>query len=66
MKQLTPVKAIRLKCVDCCAGQLNEVKLCTVEDCPLFPYRMGKRPKKPHFYTQRIRKKAIPKETSNE
>lgn len=44
MKILRPLKAIRAKCLDCCGGSANEVKLCEIEDCPLFPYRFGKRP----------------------
>jgi hypothetical protein len=43
-KRLTPVKAIRAKCLDCCCGQAKEVRLCPVEDCPLYLYRMGKNP----------------------
>ena len=39
-----PVKAIREKCLDCCCGQVNEVKLCTVERCALWPFRFGKNP----------------------
>lgn len=42
---MTPVKAIRAKCLDCCCGQLAEVRLCPSDNCPLWPYRMGKRPK---------------------
>lgn len=45
MKVLTPIKAIRSKCIECCCSQRNEVRLCTIPDCPLFPYRMGHRPK---------------------
>jgi len=45
MKHLTPVKAIRAKCIDCCANQLAEVRRCHLTDCPIHPYRMGKRPK---------------------
>ena len=45
MKRLTPVKAIRAKCLDCCCEQVSEVRECTIKDCALFPYRMGKRPK---------------------
>lgn len=45
MTKLTPMKAIRAKCLDCCCGQSKEVRLCTAEKCPLYPYRMGKRPK---------------------
>lgn len=44
MKNLTPMRAIRKKCLDCCAFQPKEVTLCTAEKCPLYPYRMGKRP----------------------
>lgn len=43
-KVLTPIKAIRAKCLDCSAGQKKEVRLCPVVDCSLYPYRMGKRP----------------------
>ncbi len=39
-----PVKAIREKCLDCCCGQANEVKLCTIERCALWPFRFGKNP----------------------
>ena len=41
---MTPMKAIRMKCLDCCCGSTNEVKLCTCVDCTLFPFRFGKRP----------------------
>ena len=43
--RLTPMKVIRLKCLDCCAGQVAEVRRCGLENCPLHPYRFGKRPK---------------------
>ena len=39
---MTPLKAIRAKCLDCCAGEANEVKLCEIESCSLWPYRFGK------------------------
>lgn len=45
MKVLTPMKAIRAKCLDCCCGSSVEVKLCPVRNCPLFSYRFGHRPK---------------------
>lgn len=41
---LTPMKAIRAKCLDCSCGSANEVKLCPITACPLFPYRFGKNP----------------------
>ena len=40
----TPVKAIRKKCIDCCNGQYEEIRNCTVINCALYPYRMGRRP----------------------
>ena len=43
-KSLTPVKAIRAKCLDCCYDQPSEVKLCPCGDCPLYSYRLGKNP----------------------
>lgn len=42
---LTPIKAIRAKCLDCCCGSTAEVRRCPAEKCALHPYRMGKRPK---------------------
>ena len=45
MKVLTPIKAIRAHCVECSGGQRAEVRFCTIQNCPLWPYRMGHRPK---------------------
>lgn len=42
---LTPIKAIRAKCLDCCCDSRTAVRFCSVENCPLYPYRMGHRPK---------------------
>ena len=42
---LTPIKAIRAKCLECSCGQTKEVRLCTIKNCALHPYRMGHRPK---------------------
>ncbi|MBN1501949.1 hypothetical protein JW930_00255 [Candidatus Woesearchaeota archaeon] len=44
MKPTTPMKAIRLKCVDCCAGQSLEIKACPCIDCSLWRYRLGRNP----------------------
>ena len=48
MKKLvnTPIKSIREKCLDCTAGSRKEIRLCTVVQCALYPYRFGKRPSK--------------------
>ena len=45
LKVYMPVKAIRKFCLECSCGQMNEVKYCTRNRCPLFPYRFGHRPK---------------------
>ena len=42
MERLTRTKAIRMKCLDCCADQLAEVRKCPATNCPLWRYRMGR------------------------
>ena len=43
-KARTPIKAIRDKCLDCTCGQIKAVRECMIQACPLWPYRMGRRP----------------------
>lgn len=43
-KRLTPMKAIRKKCLDCSNGQFNKVKGCPIEKCPLYYFRLGHNP----------------------
>lgn len=45
---MTPIQAIKAKCLDCCCGQRNEVKVCPVTDCSLHPFRLGKNPNITH------------------
>ena len=45
MKNLTPIKAIRKRCLDCSGFSPKEVANCEEKDCPLWEYRFGKRPK---------------------
>ena len=40
----TPTEAARAKCLDCCGGQLREVRFCLALTCPLWPFRMGTDP----------------------
>lgn len=40
----SPAKAIRAYCLECCLESPTEVKLCTAEECPLWPFRFGKNP----------------------
>ena len=39
---LTPRKAIRYRCLDCCCFDTTEVRECAAYDCPLWSYRMGR------------------------
>lgn len=57
-KKLTPIKAIRKKCLEC-SGCPSEVKFCTSENCPLFCYRMGKRPKNTSQITKQVEKPIV-------
>ncbi len=44
-KIMTPLRAIRLKCLWCCLDQSKEVRLCPSENsCALWSYRFGKLP----------------------
>lgn len=41
---MTPLKAIRARCLDCSGGSFAEVRECSFDDCPLYEYRLGHRP----------------------
>ena len=43
-KPMSPMQAIRRKCLDCSAGQIVEVKLCEAVTCSLWPFRAGRHP----------------------
>jgi len=42
MERISRSKAIRLKCIDCCCGNMAEVRRCPSTNCSLWRYRMGK------------------------
>ena len=64
-KPQSPIKAIRAKCLDCCCGSANEVRLCTIPDCALYPYRFGKNPfKRPLSEEEKIRRATILKKST--
>lgn len=54
-----PVKAIRAYCLECSNGQLSEVKYCSVEKCPLYPFRLGKNPFRQKREMTEEQKKAV-------
>lgn len=41
---MSVLKAIRAKCLDCCADMPSEVRECQIESCALHPFRMGRNP----------------------
>ncbi|MFA6599827.1 MAG: hypothetical protein WC352_02450 [Candidatus Omnitrophota bacterium] len=43
-KNLTPLKAIRKKCLECSCFSPKEVRLCPITDCALYEYRFGHNP----------------------
>jgi hypothetical protein len=41
VRNLTPIKACRLLCIECMGFQLSLVEGCTATTCPLHPFRLG-------------------------
>lgn len=52
MARLTPMKAIRAKCLECSNGQVKEVRLCPIKRCALYECRLGHRPKDEEVITE--------------
>ena len=40
----TPLRAVRLACLECCNGSALEVRQCVSFRCPLWTFRFGRRP----------------------
>jgi hypothetical protein len=40
----TPIKSIRLKCLECTNYQYSLIAKCTCKNCPLYFYRFGNNP----------------------
>ena len=55
---LTPIKAIRAKCLDCCCNQREEVKMCPAKGCPLWSFKLGKNPNRSRNLTDEQRQAA--------
>lgn len=55
-------RAIRLKCLDCCCGNAAEVRLCPIQACPLWRFRMGteSKDKKEAFSGEKVADKSQP------
>ena len=41
---ISPLKSIRKKCLDCSCDSIKEVRLCPITSCALYPFRFGKNP----------------------
>jgi hypothetical protein len=41
---MSPLQALRTRCLDCCGYQEKEVARCRAVDCPAWPFRMGTNP----------------------
>lgn len=39
--KLTPIQAIRKKCLECSNGQYSEIRDCLIDTCPLYEFRVG-------------------------
>ncbi len=50
---MSPLKALRLRCIDCYWGCLKSVRCCTAMDCPSWPFRMGRNPWRMHASARR-------------
>ena len=61
--KITPIKAIRSHCIDCCCGSKLEVKFCPSVKCSLYPYRLGHKPKVVDYTPQGELFQDIPEET---
>jgi len=54
-KDLTPLQAIRAKCMECSNWQYNEVTTCHLDDCPLWVFRSGKSGNKRNFSDEQLK-----------
>ncbi|MBG6148461.1 hypothetical protein IWQ51_006624 [Labrenzia sp. EL_142] len=43
-ERMSPIQAIRAKCLDCSVYQPSEVRLCEAVNCSLWPFRAGQHP----------------------
>lgn len=52
----TPLKAIKMFCVECFGGNAREVSRCTSPNCPLYEFRQGKNPRQKRELTDEQRR----------
>lgn len=44
MKKLTPIRAIRHKCLECQSKHYSLIRNCEEKGCPLYRFRLGRNP----------------------
>jgi hypothetical protein len=54
--KVTPLKAIKLHCLECVGFIRSEVLLCTSSKCSLFPYRTGKNGRRSGIGGRKVKK----------
>ena len=64
--RLTPTKAIRVKCMDCCCQQQAEVRRCSVKTCALWRFRMGREERDELYHTKYSNQKNLTSDGVNE
>jgi hypothetical protein len=42
--RMSPLDALRERCIDCCAGSKSEVRKCVAVACASWPFRLGHNP----------------------
>lgn len=60
-KTISPTKACRWKCLECCNFSPNDVRECRIQDCALWPFRFGKDPGRKKVKFSEDRKKKLAK-----
>jgi len=61
MKHLTPIKSIKQYCKEqCCVNDLTSWKDCSIKQCYLWLYRLGKRPSEDMVKEQQDAQKQTP------
>ena len=35
---MTPMQAIKAKCIECCCGDKKEARMCTITGCPIWQF----------------------------
>lgn len=61
-KKITPLRAIRAKCIDCMCGSSFEVAQCPSDLCPLYDFRFGKNPNVKLSEEERERRRQLARE----